>query len=98
MKDGRPADVLDVTFGQGVGYTPENRYEVFVAHDTGLVEQWAFYAKAEDTEPRFILPWAGWTRFGKVLLATGHGKDDDWEIAVPDDLPAAVFTDPAYGR
>lgn len=94
LEDGRMADVLDLTFGDGVGYTPENRYEVFVARDSGLVEQWSFFAKAAETEPQFTLPWSGWKRFGKIMLATGHGKDVDWEIAVPDDLPATVLNEP----
>jgi hypothetical protein len=94
MEDGRPADVLELTFGAGVGYTPENRYEVFVAKDTGLVEQWSFYEKASDEKPRFTLPWTGWKRFGSILLATGRGQGPDWEVAVHGDLPATVFESP----
>ena len=37
LEDGRTADVLDLTFAE-VGYTPDNRYEVFVVQDTGLIE------------------------------------------------------------
>ncbi len=92
LADGRPADVLDLTFEPGVGYTPENRYEVYVGRDSGLVEQWSFYAEASAGEPQFTLPWAGWMRFGRILLATDHGEEADWEIAVHDTLPAAVFT------
>jgi hypothetical protein len=94
LEDGRVADVLDLTFGDGIGYTPENRYEVFVARDSGLVEQWSFFADAANEEPQFTLPWADWKRFGQLLLATGHGQGADWEIAVYDDLPAATFSDP----
>jgi len=90
LEDGRPADVLDLTFGDGVGYTPRNRYEVFVAKDTGLVEAWSFFLDAGDEEPRFTLPWAGWKRFGGIWLATEHGKGKDWEIAVTDDRPSAL--------
>ncbi len=93
LEDGRTADVLDLTFAD-VGYTPENRYEVFVAKDTGLVEQWAFFEKASANEPGFTLPWAKWERFGGIMLATDHGRGLDWEIAVHDDLPASLFTDP----
>jgi hypothetical protein len=93
MEDGRLADVLDLTFTD-VGDTPENRYEVFVARDTGLVEQWAFFGSADDEEPRFTMPWKGWEPFGDILLATGRGRDRDWNIAVHDELAAAVMTDP----
>ena len=94
MQDGRPADVLELTFGEGVGYTPDNRYEVFVARDTGLVEQWSFYRNAKDEEPGFTLPWEGWQQFGRIMLSTGRGRGMDWEIAVHDAPPASVFTSP----
>lgn len=94
-EDGRDADLLELTFGEGVGYTPRNRYEVWVARDSGLVEQWAFYRDAGDADPAFVLPWTGWRRFGRIMLATDRGRGKDWEIAVPDDVPATVFRDPA---
>ncbi len=93
LLDGRPCDLLQVTFDQ-VGYTPENRYLVCVAHDTGLVEQWSYYAEAADAEPRFTLPWAGWRRFGRIMLSTDRGRDFDWQIAVYDELPSSVFESP----
>jgi hypothetical protein len=91
MDDGRMADILDMTFGDSVGYTPENRYEIYVAQDTGLVEQWSFFATAEDQEPQFSLPWKNWQPFGDILLATSKGRDMDWEIVVSDDVPEGVF-------
>ena len=91
MEDGRMGDVLELTFGEGVGYTPENRYEVFVAKDTGLVEQWSFYAKAEDTEPGFTMPWSGWQQFGDIKLATDKGRAADWAIVVGTEAPEGVF-------
>jgi hypothetical protein len=90
LPDGRAADVLDLTFDAGVGYTPENRYEVFVARDTGLVEQWSFFADAADAEPRFTLPWAGWRPFGKIWLATDHGRGKNWNIEVDAAIPASL--------
>lgn len=93
MLDDRPADVLELTFS-GVGYTPENRYAVYVGRETGLVEQWDFYARAVDEEPRFRMPWAGWKPFGGILLATDHGDEKDWGIAVYDELPRSVFESP----
>ena len=74
-----------------VFYTYENRYEIYVAQDTGLVEQWSFFATAEDQEPQFSLPWKNWQPFGDILLATSKGRDMDWEIVVSDDVPEGVF-------
>lgn len=93
LEDGRVADVLDMTFGSGVGYTPQNRYEVFVARDSGLIEQWAFFADAADPEPRFTMPWTGWRQFGGIWLATDHGQGKDWDIRVESDLPHSLFTE-----
>jgi len=90
-EEGHAADVLELTFGEGVGYTPQNRYDVLVGRESGLVEQWNFYEDAADAEPSFRLPWNGWERFGGILLATDHGRGADWGIAVYDDLPRSVF-------
>ena len=94
MEDGRQAEVLELTFDDGIGYTPDNKYEVWVGADSGLIEAWTFYANATDEEPRFTMPWADWKPFGKIKLATNHGRGVDWDIHVHDELPAALFTDP----
>ena len=67
---------------------------MWIGSETGLVEQWAFYADARDAEPRFTLPWSDWESFGRILLATGRGRDADWEIAAPDSLPRSMFEEP----
>ena len=92
---GDAAWVIDLTFGEGVGYTPKNRYHVYVGKESGLVEQWDFYADAAAEEPNFAGPWNEWKRFGGIMLATNHGRDIDWEIAVHDTFPADLLTDPA---
>lgn len=95
LGNGDAADVLVMTFEDGTGYTPRNRYDVMVGRESGLVEAWAFYADREDEEPRFTMPWTGWQRFGSIQIATDHGRQRDWAIEVPDSLPRSVFTDPA---
>jgi len=93
--DGNDAWVLDMTFGEGVGYTPENRYHVYVGKESGLVEQWDFYAEAANEEPAFASPWKDWKTFGGIKLATHHGRGVDWKIAVHESLAASVLSDPA---
>jgi len=95
MEDDRAADVLQLTF-ESVGVTPDNKYLVYVARDTGLVEQWSHFSHRDDAEPGFTRPWADWQGFGDIMLATDHGRGADWEIAVYDELPAALYTDPDY--
>ena len=95
MADGRMADCLELTF-QNVGLTPENRYLVYVAKDTKLVEQWEYFEKASDDKPGFQIPWHGWARYGHIMLSGDRGDDRKLtDIAVFDALPREVFTSPA---
>ena len=93
MLDGRPAEVLELTFSE-VGRTPENRYRVYVASDSGLVEQWDFYARAEDDEPRFQIPWHDWRPHGGILLSADRGESGHTGVAVLERVPAELFTSP----
>ena len=93
MENGREAYVLTLTF-EGVGVTPQNKYDVFVDTERMLVEQWAFYRNATDEEPRFKDPWTGWARYGKILLSAGRGKRGHTDVVVFEDLPRSVFESP----
>ena len=90
MQDGRSAKVLQLTF-EGVGKTPDNKYYVYVAEDTGLVEQWDFFESAENPEPGFQNPWHNWQRYGSILLSDKRGDKGHTDIAVFSDLPAEVL-------
>lgn len=93
MLDGRAADALQLTF-EDVGRTPENKYYVYVARDTGLVEQWDYFSNAEDPEPRFQSPWHNWQPYGAILLSDDRGDRGHTDIAVFADLPPEIFSDP----
>ncbi len=94
LPDGRAADVLELRF-TGVGVTPENRYEVYVARDTGLVEQWSFFRESGDEQPAFSTPWADWRRYGAIRLSGDRGEFGGLrEILVLERLPGSVFLDP----
>ena len=93
MVDGRDADVVELTF-ETVGDTPDNKYDVYIAQDTGLVEQWDFYSTAADAAPRFQVPWHDWTRHGRIMLSGNRGRGQLTDIGVYSTLPASVFTDP----
>lgn len=94
MEDGRAAEVLELTF-EGVGRTPENKYHVYVAEESGLVEQWDYYRDAGDAEPAFRIPWHDWKRYDGILLSADRGESSHSGIAVFDQVPRSVFTDPA---
>lgn len=94
MEDGRAAQVLELTF-ENVGRTPENKYLVYVADDSGLVEQWDFFTEAGDEEARFKTPWHDWRPHGEILLSADRGENGHTDVAVFETLPDSVFTDPA---
>jgi len=91
---GRVADVLELTF-DGVGVTPENKYEVHVVRESDLVEQWSFFGSRDDDQPSFSTPWAAWHPCGSILLSGDRGAIGSLtDIAVLEDLPASVFHAP----
>jgi hypothetical protein len=94
MQDGRAAEALELTF-RAVGRTPQNKYRVYVAEDSGLVEQWDFFAEADDAEPRFTSPWHNWRRYGRILLSDDRGERSHTDIAVLDEVPPGALTSPA---
>ncbi len=98
MEDGRPAEVVQLTFTD-VGNTPQNKYHVYIAKDTKLVEQWDYFSNADDVEPRFKIPWQDWKRHGRIMLSGGRGERNGralkhTDIAVFDELPESIFTSP----
>jgi hypothetical protein len=94
MTDGRPAEVLELTFDQ-VGLTPQNKYDVYVDASTHLVGEWSYYENAGDAQPQFTMPWSDWRKVGRILLAGDHGRGNDWDLRTYDSLPRSVFEDPA---
>lgn len=89
---GAKADVLAMTF-KNVGVTPDNKYLVYVDKTSRLVTQWDFYGKAADTEPRFQIPWDGYTQHGLIQLSGGRGKYALTDIQVMEKLPAGALTE-----
>ena len=93
MVDGRAAEILQLTFDE-VGRTPQNKYRVYVATDSGLVEQWDFYAEAADAAPRFQVPWHDWRQHGGILLSANRGERVHTDVAVLDEVPSGALTSP----
>ncbi|MBK7641547.1 MAG: hypothetical protein IPJ19_00630 [Planctomycetes bacterium] len=92
LADGRKADVLELSF-QAVGDTPDNRYLVFVARDTHLVERWQYFEHRADKEPKMDTPWTGWGPHGGIQLAASRGdKRPMGDLQVLDTPPASLQT------
>ena len=93
MLDGRSAEILQLTF-EAVGRTPQNKYKVYVAEDSGLVEQWDYFSDATHEEPQFSSPWHNWQRYGRILLSDNRGERAHTDIAVLSELPPEVLSSP----
>jgi hypothetical protein len=94
LPDGRAADVLRLTF-HGVGVTPDNKYEVWVAKDTHWVEQWSYFKDANDPSPTMTTPWTDWKPYGRLVLATGRGKGPAISNIAVFDAPPKRIVDPS---
>jgi hypothetical protein len=93
LDDGRAADVLRLEF-EGVGITPQNAYEMYVARDTRLVEQSRFFKWRTDSKPATTTPWRDWRRYGNILLASDHGSGPTTNEIVVYDAPPPRLYDP----
>ena len=94
---GAPAHRLELTFTEGVGLTPQNRYHVYIGTESHLVEQWDFFRSPEDAEPSFQLPWEGWEVHGEILLSGDRGSMNGRPVALTDIVvmdapPLGIFT------
>lgn len=87
---GAEADVIELTF-KAVGYTPQNKYLVYVDPATQRVIQWDFFRNATDEKPGITNPWTDYAQYGKILLSGGRGPRGLTEIKVPETVPAHTF-------
>lgn len=91
---GQPAHVLQLTF-EDVGYTPENKYEVYVDTADYLVKQWAYFKSYEQDSASAVWPWDNYQNYDGLLLSADRSDNGGpRDVKVFNDLPAQVFTDP----
>lgn len=84
-------DMLSLTF-ESVGYTPDNKYHVYVHEDSKRIERWDFYTNASDSTYRFTTSWENYKNHNGVLLSGDRGGDYQLsEIAVPYSIPAGFM-------
>lgn len=66
-EEGRRWEVVELSFDDGTGLTPQNMYHAFVNPESGRMERWHHYSNAEaDPSPS---DWVAWTGFGPIELA-----------------------------
>lgn len=95
LQGGAAAEVVELQF-EGVGFTPQNKYLVYIDPEDHLVKQWAFYREAAADTPNFITPWIDYQPYGNILLSGERGDRDITNIAVYDDMPEEAFTEFEY--
>ena len=88
---GEAADVLELRF-QNVGFTPQNKYQVYVTKDDKLVKQWAYFSEASLDTPNFITPWEDYQKYDGILLSGNRGQRGLSNISVSDTVPEDAFS------
>ncbi|MDF9798235.1 hypothetical protein OKW21_003498 [Catalinimonas alkaloidigena] len=92
MQTGDMADVLELRF-ENVGFTPQNKYQVYVDKNDGLVKQWAYYSEASLDSPNFVTSWDDYKDYNGIKLSSSRGERGMSDIGVFDSIPhEKVFT------
>ena len=88
---GKDADVLGLTF-QNVGNTPDNKYELWVTKEDGLIMQWAYFREASQDSASFIRPFDNYQLYGNILLS-GDRSDGGGpgNLEIMDTVPENAF-------
>ncbi|WPP52811.1 hypothetical protein [Catalinimonas niigatensis] len=86
MQTGDMADVLELRF-ENVGFTPQNKYRVYVDKNDRLIKQWAYYSEASLDSPNFITPWADYQEYDGIKLSGNRGDRGLSDIGVFDSIP-----------
>jgi len=85
LQTGAPADVLELRF-ENVGFTPQNKYHVYVDKDDRLVRQWAYFSEASLDSPNFVTPWEDYQKYAGIMLSGDRGRGQLSGIRVIDEL------------
>ncbi len=91
MQNGNEADVLELKFKE-VGFTPDNKYKVYVDKKNHMVEQWAYFKEARSDTPNFVTPWTDYKKFGSIMLSGNRGQREITDIKVLGKVPDNAFT------
>ena len=83
--------ILEMTF-ENVGFTPENKYWIYVDMNSYLITQWDFYNTYTDITPEFSNTWGDYKKYDKLLISGDRGVEGKLEnIYVVDEMPSAIF-------
>jgi plasmid maintenance system killer protein len=88
---GAAAHVCELTF-EGVGDTPQNKYEIYVDQKDNLIKQWAYFREGSQENPSAIWPWDNYKEYDGVLLS-GDRSDQKgpFNIKVDKEMDDVLF-------
>jgi len=93
LESGLNCEVLELRFKE-VGFTPNNKYRVYIDKQDYLIKQWAFYQDAAQEEPSAVWPWDNYQLHGNILLSAdrsdGRGPKN---VKVSEELAVDLFTE-----
>lgn len=93
IQNGELAHVLELTF-ENVGFTPYNKYEVYITKSDSLVKQWAYYGRADQDSASAIWPWDNYQDYNGLLLSADRSDGlGPGNVQVFDNIPDKAFTD-----
>ncbi len=96
-ESGRRWEVVELSFGEGIGLTPQNRYHAFINPETGRMERWHHFPDADaDPAPS---DWVDWQQYGPIELAENRMVNGNPRIFFPHlrvetEVPAGAFDPP----
>ena len=83
--------ILEMTF-DNVGFTPENKYWIYVDLNTKLVSQWSFFDKYSDPQPEFSNIWGDYKDYGNILISGDRGSEGKLkDIEIWEEMEESVF-------
>lgn len=95
---GKSWEVVELSFEEGVGRTPQNMYQAWVEPESGIMKRW-YHFRSEGVEP-LVAGWEGWRRVGPIMLASdrpieGREMTIRFEnLEVSETVPAGAFEPP----
>lgn len=89
-KNGLEAETISMTF-EKVGFTPQNKYKVYINPETHMILQWDFYRNASDSAASFQNVWSDYQQYGDIMLASKRDERVLGDIKVSQEWDEGVF-------
>ena len=86
-------NILQMTFAN-VGFTPENKYKLYVGIQDKMIKYWAYFNEAKKDTANFIRPWDNYQKYGNVLLSADRSDNSGPKnVKVETQMDDKIFTE-----